>query len=90
MEKDDRRSWLSPSGGYWNAKDHLSNALIESYTIRGLSAGETKRVEERLAACPECEDRLQDEVELPTAMRSSSLGEVRRIVEAGRKKAGQR
>jgi anti-sigma factor RsiW len=70
--------------------DHLSNAVIESYALRGLSASETQRVEEHLAACPECEDRLQDEVELPTAMRSSSVPEVRRIVESGRKKAGQR
>ena len=72
------------------AMDHLSNALIERYALRGLSANETQRVEEHLAACPECEDRLQDEVELPTAMRSSSVAEVRRIVEAGRKKVAKR
>jgi anti-sigma factor RsiW len=67
--------------------DRLSNALIERYTLRGLSANETQRVEEHLAGCPECEDRRQEEVELPTATPSSSMPEVRRIVESGRNKA---
>lgn len=65
------------------------NRSDRALRLRGLSANEMQRVEEHLAACPECEDRLQDEVELPTAMRSSSVAEVRRIVESGRKKAAK-
>ena len=65
-------------------------SLIERYALRELPADEVQRVEEHIAACPDCEDRLQDEVELPVAMSSWKVAEVRRIVEAGRKKAAKR
>jgi hypothetical protein len=66
--------------------DHLSVESIERYTLHELSEGEIQEVEEHVALCPECEDRVQDEIESPAAMRSSSVGEIRRMMEAGRKK----
>jgi hypothetical protein len=90
MEKARRRSWLSPSIGYhWKAMDPLSIEVIEQYALREPPADEIQRVEEHIAACPDCEEWLQDEVELPTATRSSSVAEVRRIVESGRKNAAK-
>jgi anti-sigma factor RsiW len=70
--------------------DHLSIEVIDRYALRKLPADEIQRVEEHFAACPDCEDQLQDEVELPVAMRSSLVAEVREIIEAKRKKAAQR
>ena len=58
----------------WEAWYHLSIEMIKRYALRELPAGEIQRVEEHIAACQDCEDRLQDEVELPVAMRSSSGG----------------
>jgi hypothetical protein len=92
-----RRRWRRTTGdpgcrrqsAIVEAVDHLSSEVIERCASRGLSASETQAVEKHLAACPECEDRLQDEVELRTAMRSSSVAGVRRIVEARRKKAAK-
>ena len=45
--------------------DHLSIESIERYTLHELSEGESQEVEEHIAACPECEDRVQDENESP-------------------------
>jgi anti-sigma factor RsiW len=72
------------------AVNHLSIELIERYTLHELSEGEIQEVEEHVALCPECEDRVQDEIESPAAMRSSSVGEIRRMMEAGRKKPARR
>ena len=66
--------------------DHLSSECIERYTLHELSAGEIQIVEEHIASCPECEERLQDELDSPAAMRSSSVGEIRRMIETARKK----
>ena len=70
--------------------DHLSIEFIERYTLHELSEGEIQEVEEHIAACSECEDRVQDEIESPAAMRSSSVGEIRRMMESGRKKPARR
>jgi anti-sigma factor RsiW len=70
--------------------DHLSIQSIERYTSHELSDLETQQIEEHIAVCPECEDRLQDEIESPAAMRSSSVGEIRRMMESERKKPAQR
>jgi anti-sigma factor RsiW len=70
--------------------DHLSIEFIERYTLHELSAGEMQQVEEHLASCPECQDRIQDELESPAAMRSSSVGELRKMMESDRKKPARR
>jgi hypothetical protein len=72
------------------AVNHLSIERIERYTLHELSDLEIHQVEEHIAGCPECEDRLQDEIESPAAMRSSTVGGVRRMLEAGRKKPARR
>ena len=70
--------------------DHLSIESVERYTLHELSEGEIQEVEEHIASCAECEDRVQDEIESPAAMRSSSVGEIRRMVEAERKQPARR
>jgi hypothetical protein len=90
MEKNERRFWWRPKSAILEGMDHLSIEVIERYALRELPADEIQRVEEHIAACPDCEDRLQDEVELPVAMRSSSVAGVRRIVESRRKNTAQR
>ena len=72
------------------AVDHLSIDCIQRYTLHELSPAETKLAEEHIAVCPECEERLQDEMESPDAMRSSSVGEIRRMIESDRKKPSRR
>ena len=69
--------------------DHLSIEFIERYTLHELSEGEIQEVEEHIGSCPECEDRVQDEIETPAAMRSSIVGEIRRMMDSNRKKPAQ-
>jgi hypothetical protein len=70
--------------------DHLSIESVERYNSRELSDLEILQVEEHLAGCPECEDRVQDEVELPKVMRSSTVPEVRDFVRGERKRPAKR
>jgi len=70
--------------------EHLSIEFIERYTLHELSDGEIQEVEEHITLCPECEDRLQDEIESPAAMRYSSVGEISRMMESNRKKPARR
>jgi hypothetical protein len=72
------------------AVDHLSIDFIERYTLHELSEVEIQQAEEHIASCPECEDRVQDEIESPAAMRSSSVEEIRRMMETERKKPARR
>jgi anti-sigma factor RsiW len=56
---------------------HLSVELIERYAVRELSEAEIQRVDKHVASCPECEERLQEEIDLAAAMRSSTAAKVR-------------
>jgi transposase len=91
VEKDDRRSWSLPSRiGYRGAVDHLSDEAIERYALRELSESEIQQIEKHVSCCPECHDRLQDEVDLAAAMcPPSSAAMIREIIRAGRKKAAK-
>jgi hypothetical protein len=46
-------------------------------------------VNRHVASWPECEDRLQQEIDLAAAMRSSTAAKVRKIVKAEKKKTAQ-
>jgi anti-sigma factor RsiW len=65
---------------------HLSMELIERYALRELSEIEIQQVVRHVAKCPECEDRLQEQVDSWAAMRSWSVAMVRKIVKAERKR----
>ena len=60
--------------------------LIDRYALREHSKIEVQRVKKRVASCPECEDRLQEQVDLWAPMRSSMVAMVRKIVKAERKR----
>jgi anti-sigma factor RsiW len=69
---------------------HLSTDLIERYVLRELSDAETRRLDQHVATCAECEERLQAEIDLAAAMRSSTAAMVRRIADAERKRKAKR
>ena len=69
---------------------HLSMELIERYALRELSEVEMRRVKKHVASCPNCLDRLEGEIDLTAAMRSSTVAKVRKIVTAERKRLAQR
>ena len=70
--------------------DHLSIESIRGYVSQSLSAADRVRIDEHVGTCPDCQDRLQDEIDLPDAMKSSSVAGVRRIVEQTRKSTPKR
>lgn len=48
---------------------HLSIGLLEGYALRELSSREQQRVENHVTRCPECLDRLYDQVAWVKGMR---------------------
>ena len=69
---------------------HLSIELIERYALQELSEVEMRRVKKHVASCPVCLDRLEGEIDLTAAMRSSTVARVRKIVKGERKRPAQR
>jgi hypothetical protein len=69
---------------------HLTIKLIERYALRELSEVEIQRVEKHVLLCSECQERLQEEVDLAAAMRSSTAAKVGKIAKAERKRPPQR
>jgi len=69
---------------------HLSIELIERYALRELSEVEIQRVEKHVLRCSECRERLQEEVDVSAAMRSSTVAKVRKIAKAEKKRPTQR
>jgi anti-sigma factor RsiW len=68
---------------------HLSIDLIERYALRELSDVEVQRVNKHVGSCSECEDRLQQEIDLAAAMHSSRAAKVRELVNAEKSKPAQ-
>jgi anti-sigma factor RsiW len=68
---------------------HLSIELIERYALRELSDVEIQRVEKHVLSCPECQDRLQGEVDVSAAMRSSTSANIKKIVRAKKRRPAQ-
>ena len=64
---------------------HLSVELIERYALCELSEIKIRRVERHVGTCPVCEDRLQEEVDVAAAMRSSTATKIRKIVKTEKK-----
>ncbi len=61
---------------------HLSFATIERFVLKELTEAEVQQVEKHVTKCPECEDRLQEQIDLEAAMRSSTAAMVRKIAKA--------
>jgi lipopolysaccharide biosynthesis protein len=65
---------------------HLSIELIERYALRELSEVEIQLVEKHVLRCSECRDRLQGEVGVAAAVRSSTAAQIRKIVKAEKRR----
>jgi anti-sigma factor RsiW len=59
---------------------HASEEALEEYTLGRLSAYRSRRLEDRLACCAECRDRLAGEIGIARAMKAAGakLGARRR------------
>jgi hypothetical protein len=57
---------------------------------RRVSEVEIQRIEKHVVSCSECQDRLQEEVDLAAAMRSSTAAKIGKIVKAEKKRTPQR
>jgi hypothetical protein len=64
---------------------HLTIKLIERFALRELSEVEIQRVEKHVLLCSECGERLQEEVDVAAAMRSSTATKIRKIVKTEKK-----
>ena len=69
---------------------HLTIELIERYALRELSEVEIQRVEKHVLRCSECQERLQAEIDVTAAMRSSMTAKIGKIVKAEKKRPPQR
>jgi anti-sigma factor RsiW len=81
---------LPSKSGIVELVKHLSIELIERYALRELSEVEIQRVEKHVFSCSECQERLQEEIALAAAMRSSTVAKIKKIVKAEKKRPAQR
>lgn len=54
-----------------DALRHISEDVLTAYAFGRLSRFRAERVENRLTVCPECQDRLQAEIDFIRAMQAA-------------------
>jgi len=51
--------------------NHMTDELLELYSLDRLSGADLERIEEHLLVCPECQERLKDTDAFVKAMRGA-------------------
>jgi len=63
---------LSGETGYRNPVAHLSESALEEYALGRLTKYRAERVEEHVASCSECRERLETEIGIVRMMKAAA------------------